>query len=445
MPRGGWKYPVSGSRPDGLLPSLDLRRYRRSLHHVIVAQKIPQIPGLEVPVLYLAELGDGEKEILVPLTNLTDYFVAHSALSATWMLQCARGIGKFYDYVRQRRDYLTEVARDDLVNVHRVAMVQFQNHLAKGTVTIDNDHVQDDTGLFWFPHSSADNSLALMRGINGFLKWLDDDGYGDRIPSGGNPDGFSLSGRDAVRFAYVARYRHEIDFLAHIERHRRQRQPTSRKIVGPATRGFDAPDNHQFPRQNLNALFQDGFRTSRTPSRGSADEDLTAKLAAMLSAYGSLRRSEPLHLWVSDIQRVGGVPTVFLHNPVAAMVDHADGRMTRERFLQDYCQMQPRNLQLGKFHSGWKGVKCNSDHWTVLYWLPLAGVEEKFWETFQTYVSEVRPALMRKRARRGLPDHPFLLVSAGGGGRTTMETLIQPVILTAFQLQRTVGQEPWPD
>ena len=380
-------------------------------------QKVPAIPGLEVPVLYLSEQPDGTKETMVPLAGLIDYFVAHSASSATWMLTCARGVGKFYDYVRQRRDYLRGVASDELVNVHRVAMTQFQNHLARGTVTITDGNVQDETGLFWFPHSSTDNSLSLMRGIDGFLKWLHNDGYGDRIGPWEKPGEFGLHGREAVKFAYVARYKHQIDFLAHIDRHRRQRQPASREIVGPATRGFDAPDSHKFPRQYLDCLFEKGFVTSQRASRGVAAEDLTAKLVAMLSAYGSLRRSEPLHLWVSDVQRVEGVPTVFLHHPVAAMVDHPSGRMTRQRFLNDLCGMQPRNLQSGKFHSGWKGIKCNRDQWTVLYWLPLAGVEERFWATFQTYVSEVRPPLMERRARRGLPDHPFLLVSAGGANR----------------------------
>ena len=48
-----------------------------------------------------------------------------------------------------------------------------------------------------------------------------------------------------------------------------------------------------------------------------------------------------------------------------------------------------------------------------MYWGPFPGIKEEFLECFLEYVGDVRPRLMRERRARGLPDHPFLLVSSG--------------------------------
>ncbi len=61
-------------------PSLDrtgtisVTRIRRGLHHHIVAQRVRSVPGLVVPVLYLAEPIAGGGESIRPLTVLVDLF-----------------------------------------------------------------------------------------------------------------------------------------------------------------------------------------------------------------------------------------------------------------------------------------------------------------------------------------------------------------------------------
>lgn len=395
---------------------ISIRQFRRGLHHMILKQRIPSIPGLEVPVLYLAEHDEDGAEKLRPLNSLTDYFVAHSAMSMTWMLERARGLGMLYDYLRQRSTALRVVAEEGLLNFHRVALTQFENHLSRGTVQSGPQGLSDDTGLFWLPRSSPDSALGMVRGFRDFVGWLHDNGYGDRLGDLVEADRRPpATGRDAVRFLYVARFRKEVSFLAHLKEQGRQRLPVNRDILGRDTRSFDAPDHVQFPRKYLGSLFREGFTVTRGSKISEVHEDLTAKLAATLCAFGGLRRSEPLHLWVSDVQRVDGAPTVFLHHPVNARVTHEiHGGMTRQEYLRTFCGMEPRNLGGGRPHAGWKGIKCNDEWWAPLYWLPFDGVEDIFWATFQEYISEVRPRLMHQRRRRGLRDHPFLLVCAGG-------------------------------
>lgn len=417
------------------MPIGSVRRFRRALHHVIVVQRIPDIPGLEVPVLYLVEPHPEHGEVLRPLHELTSYFVAHSAMSMTWMLQRARGIGMLLDYVRQRRDHFRELAQEKFLNIHRRVSAEFQNHLVHGTVQFDESGARDSTDLFWPPCSSPDNVLELMRAVQDFVQWLHDDGYGDRINAiAGSDDELPHNGRDIVRFLYVARYRRNVSLLAHIKRKRRSRLP-NRNIVGRDGRTFAAPEPAQFPLQYLAPLVLEGFISAPDAKQPWDREDLAGKLATLKCAFGGLRGSEPLHLWLNDVQLIDGEPVVFLQHPIRAMVIHETyGSMSREEYLRSLCGMEPRNRIGGKFHAGWKGIKCNSNWWAPLYWLPFDGIKELFWDTFQTYVFEVRPRLMWERRRRGLSDHPFLLVSSGGPNHEGDETSVgDPYTCAAYR------------
>jgi integrase len=426
--------PGQKERSDDLNASLDVHRQRRALHHLIVVQDISEMPGLAVPVLYLAE-PDGEGgETLRPLETLTDFFIAHSAMSLTWMRDRARGLGVLFDYLRQRRSYFDEVARDPFFDVHGIVFSQFQNHLIAGTVIFGPEGVRDDNGLFWLPSASRNNAVGLIRGIRDFVLWVSGDGHPGYRADSLLRSPFPETGHDTVRFLRAAKHKQDKSFLAHLKPLRRQRQVVGSAIVGRDTRGDGIPDNVQFPREFLGRLISEGFMV-RKGRAGDIHEDVTAKLATMLCAFGGLRMSEPLHLWVQDIQRVNGEPVVFLKHPVRARVDHPlFGRMDRKSYLRQVCGMEPRTQIAGRLHAGWKGIKCNNEFWAPLYWLPFPGMTDLFMETFQSYLFNIRPELMRKRADRGLPDHPFLLVSAGRSNQAReMDSTGDPYTKVGFE------------
>lgn len=410
-----------------------IRKFRRAQHHVILSQQISAVPGLIVPVLYFAEPSGPGQETLQPLHPLTDYFVSHSAMSMTWMRDRARGVGLLYDYLRQRSPYFQAVAADSFVNVHRVALSEFQVHLVRGTVVNSPTGPVDETGLYWLPSSSSDSVINLCRAVHDFLAWLDVGGFGDRLErSATDSRDIPINGRDTIRFLYVARYRKKVSFLAHIKSTKRQRVPVDRVNIGRDTRSFTAKNHVQFPREFLVKLFREGFVSRPSGNTLRECEDITGKLATMFCGFGGTRRSESLHVWVNDVQLVDGKPTVFLHHPVLAKIKHpAHGEMTREEYLRMFCKMEPRNRVGDKFHAGWKGIKCNSAFWAPLYWLPFDGISEYFWETFQTYLLMVRPRLIRERLRRGLPDHPFLLVSAGRSNQDDEDSIGSPYTYVA--------------
>lgn len=422
---------LAAGRPVG-----SLRRFRRSLHHFIAVQRVAGIPGLHVPVLYLAEVDTAGEEVLRPLTSLTDYFVAHSAMSMTWMASTARALGKVYDYLRQRATYF-EAPAERYINLHRVVTAEFQNHLSRGTIEIrEPEGITDDTGLFWPPIASIDVAMCLMRGIHDFVGWLHSAGYGEHLQAFAQDLRAPPSnGRDAVRFLYAARYQREVSFFAATKAAWKQRRrPPGRDVFGGDSRDFAANETVRFPLRHLASLLLQGF-TSRGAGGSGQGEDVAGKLATMFCGFGGLRMSEPLHLWLQDVQFVDADPVVFLHHPVRAMVVHEiHGEMTRSEYLRTFCGMEPRNHDGGKFHSGWKGIKTNSQYWAPIYWLPFHGVQEMLWSTLRTYLFDVRPRLMRQRRARGLPDHPFLLVSSGGANHEGDGTSIgDPYTRTAFR------------
>lgn len=128
------------------------------------------------------------------------------------------------------------------------------------------------------------------------------------------------------------------------------------------------------------------------------------RLFFLLLAFGSLRISEPLHLFVQDINAPpeGELePTVLLGDPVWSKVDWiaSDGtrhRSTRAAYLSQKYDLLPRNLidkrsDDGALRAGFKGVMwddepaCTAD----IYWSdPRAGLE--FWRLHCLYIRKYR-------------------------------------------------------
>lgn len=390
-----------------------IRKLRRGLHHLIVVQRIPTVPGLEIPVLYLDERKEDGSIVLQPLQALTNYFIANSAMSTTWMRQRASALGMLFDYLQQRRDHLLELAKSELHCHFRIALTQFQNHLFRGTLVLDDDKVVDPTGLYWM-QSSPGRAMNVMRALSDFTAWVQETEVDNTLVRQPADIIVPATGRDTARFLYIARYKREVSFFAHIKRVSKQRQPSNEAIFGSGAGGVNSAGHVQFPRQHLVSFIRAGFLVGRSKSELQNYEDHAAKIVTMLCAFGGIRRSEALHVWTNDVQWANGSPVVFLHHPVQGKIHYADeGEMLRADFLRRYHQMEPRNLVRGKFHAGWKGIKCNSEWWTQIYWLPLDGITEAFSEAVRTYLLDIRPELMRYRRKRGLQDHPFLLVSTG--------------------------------
>ncbi|MGV8855984.1 MAG: tyrosine-type recombinase/integrase, partial [Devosia sp.] len=192
---------------------------------------------------------------------------------------------------------------------------------------------------------------------------------------------------------------------------------------GLDTRGHAADSVKFFPPKEVERLIWEGHRRPGHESHPNpfVMYNVRDQMIALLDAYGGLRRSDGLHLWVNDV--VGepgkqGHALVVLNHPSQAKVQWSDALTGRPLTLSRgealrRMGLTPRNEQTrGKYHVGWKSLALNQDHQAFVYWLePTAAA--LFWVLYLGYLRHVRTPLMEKRKAMGGYDHPFLFVSEG--------------------------------
>jgi integrase len=137
----------------------------------------------------------------------------------------------------------------------------------------------------------------------------------------------------------------------------------------------------------------------------------------LLLAFGSLRISEPAHMFVQDIKAPPegeSEPIIILGDPVWSKVnwiafDGSRRTSTRAAYLSQKYELQPRNMidkksEFGALHAGFKGVMWDDDPARIAYihWSdPKAGKE--FWRLHCRYL---------RKYRLGVGDlHPFYFVN----------------------------------
>jgi integrase len=157
-----------------------------------------------------------------------------------------------------------------------------------------------------------------------------------------------------------------------------------------------------FPEERFMDFLLDGWRVG---GRYSFRDML---ITALLNGGGP-RASEVLHLYVTDILPDPELPEsalVLFHHPVegAAPEDWKDvsGNFRsgqRRDYLRERWGLQPRNLQLGAQHAGWKGAALTSDYGSKvfrLHWFPpqLGIIFMRIWERYLidlTYLTRTHP------------------------------------------------------
>ena len=402
------------------------------MHHVITVQRVTGFPGRSIPILWINECPVSDPFRTRPHAPLIDYFIRRDAMSTAWMRQTARGVGLLYDYLIQCNYPSDQIAPTLAVNdVDHTIRARFVNHIYRGTFDAEG---RDATGLLWLPRT-PDAARAMMRGIDGYADWLETTSPPQQAVRQIDRGSMHLTGKDLAQFLAATEVRRKVGFLSHIK-HLSHSKPrlASHIIRKTRSRGAARPDGNRFPIRHLGSLFTHGIE--HPTSRNDPTDTLiraTTRLATLLCALTGVRCSEPLHLWVNDVQFVNGEVLLLMQHPEYAVVSHPRfGRITRAEYLRLFCDMEPRNLSYGRFHSGFKGLKLNREHWAPLYCLPLPGARRLLTSTVIQYISHVRPRLMHLRRQTGGRDHPFLLVSPGSKSHLQAEPG-DPYTLPAFR------------
>lgn len=138
------------------------------------------------------------------------------------------------------------------------------------------------------------------------------------------------------------------------------------------------------------------------------------KLFLLLIFFGGLRKSEPFHLYVTDIRIRNGVAVVRLADPIEGVYEWDEkyaGKQkgTRLEFLQQRYNLGPRNKLDSDhpLHAGWKGMTFENDNQeATLQWLiPEIG----------EYFAHLHTEYMRQYRNHVRDEHPYYFVNTKEG------------------------------
>lgn len=386
-------------------------------YHTIIPQEVIGSPGVVVPVLYLRH-SDGSIRIHA---QLHEYLLTHRHKSLTWKRTRARAVGLFWDFLRALEGMATSW---EPINLHRSIYRKFCEALLYST--IDPKTKVDSLGLYW-PAMDYSRARLIAGAIEDFITWIAEEtaGTGKELDvstlaklSQSELNSFPANSDLSTRFLVVAHKLKQLSMFSHLKnvratasdlQHRNAHKPFD---FGPSHSSFDADPAIYMDPDLVAAFLRHGFIKDAEAPEPENFEDITAKMIFYLMAFGGLRVSEPFHLWFNDVILENEFACkVILRHPADAESHIIGEECSRKEYLAKRGLL-PRNLDdTSGYHAGWKHLATDKSLNAPVFWIH-SGAEAEFSALYVRYLS-YRGQLMEQRRLRGLPDHPFLFVSAG--------------------------------
>ncbi|MDV3251130.1 hypothetical protein DevBK_07305 [Devosia sp. BK] len=278
-----------------------------------------------------------------------------------------------------------------------------------------------DDELLW-PSTSIHRSRELISAVEAFAEWSDTSAARTAIL----PAKLKQAPSDQLNVTDMliwARMRN-VSMLRHIKAPNIVRR-TNIIDFGPDTRGHGSEPVKFFPPDHVERLLWEGHVRPGMEHEPNPflRFNVRDQMIALLDAWGGLRRSDGLHLWVNDVveePKKPGHALVVLNHPSEAKVEWFDPiarrtvKLTRAEVLRRQYDLLPRNqVTRGRYHVGWKNLELNREHQAFVYWLEQSA-GDLFWVLYLGYLRHVRAPIMQRRKALGGYDHPFLFVSLGG-------------------------------
>lgn len=399
--------------------SISFRTAERGLFHVVVRQTVHDASATaHWPVLYLALPTDANTERVVRYAPLLDFFDDYSSMSYAWMKNTARSVGLFVDFALASHRGGQSIPKPHGSWTERQLFRSFVRCLLHGTIQVDEDgRAFDQTGLHWTGLGRRQANVLLSALTRHFM-WLRSDDKANVWVEAITTHKVANDPIVSLRLALELARRRETSLLGHVKTTRRAPSHAFPHILKPSpARTGKVPT---FPARYLGRFLYGGF----TNDSGRCD-DTACLLAHLIFALG-LRKSEPLHLFLSDVQFIRNTPWIFLHHPEYGQVRDAQGSAISRGVYLQRLGWTARTLAAGPFAAGWKGV-ADDDAGTPGYWLPIDPLIARTAALLRRYIFETRPRLIATRPKTAL-DHPFLLV-----GRGSKDTLAgDPYTMSAF-------------
>jgi hypothetical protein len=395
-----------------------MRGQERGLHFVTV-QRIVHFEGgvYDWPTLYMIGADADGAIVTERYEDFDSYFAENALRSNEWRWLVSTSVGLFIDYCMAM--WISVNGRPPAHSDHgyeRWLLRGFAKAIANGTFEVDKGKTRETLGLYWKP-KGPERASRLVSHLSAYFTFLADLGYGARWSEAINHSS-GLPPVGPYRQAAAAAMRLQFKFLAHLGSAPPKQTHSLKGVIGEVKNAWEV---HSFPSKYIASLLFNGFNCE------------TARLIAFILFAGGLRTSEPLHLFVSDVQFAEQQPCLFLHHPRYGRVIDGNGRtVSREEHLASFG-LVPRTLTQGRLHSGWKAMKGDRKG-TPAYWLPIPFLAVQLGKLLTKYMMQTRPMIMASR-RRSLSDHPFLFVNSGRMADANGGEIGDPYTISAFRAE----------
>lgn len=350
---------------------------RQTLHSVISINISEGAPGSSVPILVLQ---DGEVSLLC-LAWAREQMLLHEA-SPERIQKAVKAVGRIYDFymiVEKGRPLSAEQMERMVLRFFEAR--QFGNSQLGWTAVSRNTAIDDYRYVMEFTDFAAGNFGHTP--INPLeLKLVSDLGIKEQQ---------LLNSKMAIKKTWDKNY--------HL-------QPTTQEAQGiVATRKSKMPR-----KKNKKNRRPKHFPPDRVLDIIRATPSIRDKLYLLLLFFGGLRKSEPFHLFVTDIRIIDGSAVVRLADPEEGKYDWEEkfaGKQSGSRlqFLKQRYDLGPRSKLSVEhpLHAGWKGMVYENDRNEVtMQWLVPAIGE---------YFAHLHKEYMQQHRNHVKDDHPYYFIN----------------------------------
>ncbi|WP_043274483.1 gamma-mobile-trio recombinase GmtY [Pseudomonas sp. PH1b] len=330
------------------------------------------------------------------------YLADNSKKSSSWKEKSTQAVKLLIEYINANAGLFRQTTK---------LLASFARALEEGTV--DPRTLKDPSHLFWLPRSSEHCSDLLFL-ITNYTDWLTRQSDFKIKPA--NPFRQASSTEQRMNWCAFHHKRNRI-FLNHLvdpDKHA-EALSTIREVKGPQRPPSNIAPAKRFPEDKIDLLIKRGFVIPDTKHPGTSTPDYKGQALTLLMHYGGLRKSEALHLYLSDIilDDKNNEAIVRVYHPSNGKSPD-EQYPTRKQFLAIHYGLLPRTeyLKTERLHLGWKNpVLDNKDgYFSVQFFPPHKAAD--FLSVWINYLKKQRtdPDLAH--------DHPYAFTNSKGEPET---------------------------
>ena len=293
------------------------------------------------------------------------------------------------------------IANNEKVKNSQEMFKFFVEALQNGTI---NDEGYDESKLYWNPLRSDTANIYLMA-LSKFGDWLHIE-YGNELF---NPI-VEHDYKSKIISQYAYYYKKRANILSHTLQHKNNNFSFSRKFKIRNEVKREKGDIQQFPDSLFKKLIIYGYEAVKDKRMVLRDT-----LILLLINGCGLRISEPLHLWIHDVNILN--KTIRIFHPKIGKAPGADTRKSRQEYLWENYKLKPRTDIMGNQHLGWKSVYVNKEGAIDLFWKD-DELKDIFFDIWTIYLSYLAVLDI---------NHPYAFINFN------KKDFLQPYTLSSFQ------------